>query len=52
MNEFEKAREDYEQIPIPAELEERVQAGIRQVGHPFRCSSLPSPASAAASMPR
>ena len=30
MNEFEKAREDYEQIPIPAELEERVQAGIRQ----------------------
>lgn len=30
MNEFEKAKEVYEQIPIPEELEERVQAGIRQ----------------------
>ena len=30
MNEFEKAKEAYEQIPIPEELEERVQAGIRQ----------------------
>lgn len=30
MNEFKKAREDYESTPIPAELEERVRAGIRQ----------------------
>lgn len=30
MNEFKNAREDYESIPIPQELEERVQAGIRQ----------------------
>lgn len=30
MNEFKKAREDYEAAPIPQELEERVRAGIRQ----------------------
>lgn len=30
MNEFKRAREDYEAIPIPAELEDRVRAGIRQ----------------------
>ena len=30
MNEFKKAREDYEAVPVPHELGERVQAGIRQ----------------------
>ena len=30
MNEFRKAREDYEATPIPQELEDRVRAGIRQ----------------------
>lgn len=30
MNEFKKAREDYESTPIPQELEDRVRAGIRQ----------------------
>ena len=30
MNEFKKAREDYEATPIPQELEDRVRAGIRQ----------------------
>lgn len=30
MNEFKKAREDYESTPIPQELESRVRAGIRQ----------------------
>ncbi len=30
MNEFKRAREDYEAAPIPQELEERVRAGVRQ----------------------
>lgn len=30
MNEFKKAREDYESTPIPEELESRVRAGVRQ----------------------
>ena len=30
MNEFKHAREEYESTPIPEELNERVQAGIRQ----------------------
>lgn len=30
MNEFKKAREDYETTPIPEELGDRVRAGIRQ----------------------
>lgn len=30
MNEFKRAREDYEATPIPQELEDRVRAGIRQ----------------------
>ncbi len=30
MNEFKQAREDYEAVPIPRELEDRVRAGIRQ----------------------
>lgn len=30
MNEFQTAKEAYENIPIPEELNERVQAGIRQ----------------------
>lgn len=30
MNEFERAREDYENIPIPEELSQRVSAGIRR----------------------
>lgn len=30
MNEFKKAREDYEATPIPQELGDRVRAGIRQ----------------------
>ena len=30
MNEFKKAREDYQATPIPQELEDRVRAGIRQ----------------------
>lgn len=30
MNELERARQEYEQIPIPEELTERVRAGIRQ----------------------
>lgn len=30
MNDFQEARENYQDIPIPAELADRVQAGIRQ----------------------
>ena len=30
MNEFKQARDEYESTPIPEELEQRVQAGIRQ----------------------
>ena len=30
MNEFKKAKEDYESTPIPQELGSRVRAGIRQ----------------------
>lgn len=30
MNEFEQAKKEYEQIPVPEELAGRVQAGIRQ----------------------
>ena len=30
MNEFKQAREEYESTPIPEELDQRVQAGIRQ----------------------
>ena len=30
MNEFKRAKEEYESTPIPAELEDRVRAGIRQ----------------------
>lgn len=30
MNEFKRAKEEYESTPIPAELEARVRAGIRQ----------------------
>ena len=30
MNEFQHAKEEYESTPIPAELKDRVQAGIRQ----------------------
>ena len=30
MNEFKRAREDYESTPIPQDLESRVRAGIRQ----------------------
>lgn len=30
MNEFDQAREDYQSIPIPEELNDRVRAGIRQ----------------------
>ena len=30
MNEFKQAREEYEATPIPEELDQRVQAGIRQ----------------------
>ena len=30
MNEFRTAKEAYDQTPIPQELNERVQAGIRQ----------------------
>lgn len=30
MNEFDQAREDYQSIPIPEELSDRVRAGIRQ----------------------
>ena len=30
MNEFKQAREEYDSTPIPEELEQRVQAGIRQ----------------------
>lgn len=30
MNEFKHAKEEYEATPVPAELEDRVQAGIRQ----------------------
>lgn len=30
MNEFEHAKKQYEGIPVPAELDQRVQAGIRQ----------------------
>lgn len=50
MKEFEKAKQDYESIPIPEELNDRVQAGIRQGreahgGRPGgRCSALRAPA--------
>ena len=30
MREFDKAREAYESVPIPEELDARVRAGIRQ----------------------
>ena len=30
MNEFKKAKEHYDNTPIPAELSDRVQAGIRE----------------------
>ena len=30
MNEFKQAKEEYDSTPIPEELEQRVQAGIRQ----------------------
>ena len=30
MNEFKSARDEYESTPIPEELNDRVQAGIRQ----------------------
>ena len=30
MKEFKEARENYEAIPIPEELDQRVRAGIRQ----------------------
>ena len=30
MNEFKRAKEEYDATPIPAELNERVQAGIRE----------------------
>ena len=30
MKEFKEARENYESIPIPEELDQRVRAGIRQ----------------------
>ena len=30
MNEFKEAREAYEAVPIPEELDQRVRAGIRQ----------------------
>ena len=30
MNEFKRAREEYESTPIPEELDARVRAGIRQ----------------------
>lgn len=32
MNEFKRAREEYESTPIPEELDARVRAGIRQGG--------------------
>ena len=30
MNEFKNAKEEYDNTPIPAELSERVQAGIQE----------------------
>ena len=30
MNEFKRARKEYESTPIPEELDARVRAGIRQ----------------------
>ena len=29
MNEFKHAKEEYEATPVPAEMKDRVQAGIR-----------------------
>ena len=36
MNEFRTAKEAYDQTPIPQELNERVQAGIRQGSEAYR----------------
>ena len=30
MNEFKRAKEDYDNIPIPQELDARVRAGIQE----------------------
>ena len=40
MNEFKQARADYEAIPIPPELEDRVQTGIRQGRWSYRKKRL------------
>ena len=36
MNEFRTAKEAYDQTPIPQELNDRVQAGIRQGSEAYR----------------
>ena len=38
MNEFKNAKEEYESMPIPEELNDRVQAGIRQGQKNYRAS--------------
>ena len=38
MNEFKNAKEEYESMPIPEELHDRVQAGIRQGQKNYRAS--------------
>lgn len=48
MNELKRAREDYEATPIPAELEDRVRAGIRQGRRNYRKKRLTRYAAGAA----
>ena len=40
MNEFKRAREEYESTPIPEELDARVRAGPSCCGNPGRSCSL------------
>ena len=36
MNEFKRAKEEYDNVPIPEELSERVRAGIREGEERYR----------------
>ena len=42
MNEFQEPKSEYEHIPIPAELSNRVQEGLRQ-GGPGPAGAGPGP---------
>ena len=44
MNEFKNAKEAYDNTPIPAELSERVQAGVREGKARYRAFPSRTPA--------